>query len=110
MCPRKPAPPRTRRTRVRRPGKPSNAGPDRPIKFAAADECRDAARAQVRAFGPLRAQEARIAFSSSLEELIGGRTLRLLLRLVGFEPRDFLIEQRDALVELLDRQQGQILP
>src|SRR5947208_17188557 len=46
----------------------------------------------------------------SLEKLIRGRALRLLLRLVGFEPRDLLVEQRDALVEFLDRQQRQVLP
>src|SRR3954451_17813860 len=46
----------------------------------------------------------------SLEELVGGRALRLLRDLVGLEPGDFLLQQRDALVELLNREQCQILP
>src|SRR5207342_2344082 len=54
------------------------------------------------------AHKCRIA--SPLEELVRGRTLRLLLCLVGLEPCDLLAQQCDALVELLDREQGQILP
>src|SRR3954453_1856699 len=58
----------------------------------------------------LRAPRKTQSRKLSLEELVGGRTLRLLLHLVRLEPGDFLVQQRDALVELLNREQGQVLP
>src|SRR5689334_15709226 len=45
-----------------------------------------------------------------LEELVCRRALRLLLDLVGLEARNLFLQERDALVELLDREQSQILP
>ena len=45
-----------------------------------------------------------------LEELIGGGALRLFLDLVCLQPRDLFLQKRDALVELLHGEQGQILP
>src|SRR3954451_9771317 len=57
----------------------------------------------------LRAPRKTQSRKLSLEELVGGRTLRLLLHLVRLEPGDFLVQQRDALVELLNREQGQVL-
>src|SRR3954463_3791663 len=58
----------------------------------------------------LRASHKPQSRKLSLEELVGRRTLRLLLDLVGLEPGDFLVQQHDALVELLNREQRQILP
>jgi hypothetical protein len=41
--------------------------------------------------------------------LIGGGAGRALFRHIGLEPRDLLIEERDAGGKLLDREQGQVL-
>src|SRR4051812_1971633 len=45
-----------------------------------------------------------------LEELVRGRALRLLFHLVGLEPRDLVLEERDAVVQFLNREQSQVLP
>src|SRR5262249_37230099 len=47
--------------------------------------------------------------TSAFEELVGGAARRLLLRARRFEPFDFAREQCDALAELFDRQQREIL-
>src|SRR5271165_4263843 len=48
--------------------------------------------------------------ASAFEELICGAARRLFLCARRFEPFDFACEQRDALVELFDRQQREVLP
>src|SRR3954469_13833177 len=59
---------------------------------------------------PLRGWRKTQSRKLSLEELVGGRALRLLRDLVGLEPGDFLLQQGNALVELLNRERRQILP
>src|SRR4051794_31429124 len=53
-------------------------------------------------------RDARVA-ASFLEELIGDVARRLLGRDRGFKPRDLFLEQRDAFLQLLDREQRELL-
>ena len=71
------------------------------------DETRNRRHAKTR---QLTATRAGRETASAFEELICDAARRLLLRARGFEPFDFAREQRDALSELFDRQQREILP
>src|SRR5258705_12682130 len=50
------------------------------------------------------------AAASLLEELIGDVARRLFAGDRAFKPRDLLLEQCDALLQLLDRQKRELLP
>ena len=52
----------------------------------------------------------RVNLSLAFEKLISGRSFGVFLRHIEFQSLDFVVHERDARFEFLDRKQAQILP